>query len=240
MYISRVILLLFSVHFKMAKRSDLTLLEKIRILNRIRSQPPQSRTLRTLSELFSVPKSTIGRIQSQEQALRQKFLEEKDKARNGFRKRERGGKDSEVDNALNQWFKTILHKGVRISGLILKAKAEEFAEKLGQPDFLATEGWLSRWKGRCQIRCKQAHGEKASADFGGAEVWKSTKIHELLSEYNPCDIYNADETGLYYRATPDNSLCYTYEQLSGSKRQWNVLQSSCVSICLVVIKENFS
>ncbi|KAI6655408.1 Tigger transposable element-derived protein 4 [Oopsacas minuta] len=30
-------------------------------------------------------------------------------------------------------------------------------------------------------------------------------------------IYNAEETGLYYRATPDNSLCYSYEQLNGSK-----------------------
>ena len=93
-----------------------------------------------------------------------------------------------LDDALNQWFKTILHKRIRISVLVLKAKAEEFAEKLGRPDFLATEGWLSRWKGRYQIRCKHAHGEKASADFGGAEVWKSTKVHGLLSEYNPCDI----------------------------------------------------
>ena len=143
--------------------------------------------------------------------------------------RERGGKDPEVDEALNQWFKTVLHKGVRISGLILKAKAEEFAEKLGRPDFIATEDWLSRWKGRYQIRCKHAHGGKASADFGGAEVWKSTKLPELLSEYNPCDIYNADETALYYRATPDNSLCYRYEQLSGSKK---AMERVTVLVCV--------
>ena len=34
-----------------------------------------------------------------------------------------------LDDALNQWFKTILHKRIRISVLVLKAKAEEFAEK---------------------------------------------------------------------------------------------------------------
>ena len=43
-------------------------------------------------------------------------------------------------------------------------------------------------------------------------------LSELLREYNPADIYNADETGMYYRATPDGSLCYAYEQLSGSKK----------------------
>ena len=157
--------------------------------------------------------------------------------RNNSRNRERGGKDPDVDEALNQWFKTVLDKGVRISGLILKAKVEEFAEKLGRPDFIATEGWLSRWKGRYQIRCKHAHGEKASADFGAAEVWKSTKLPELLSEYNPCDIYNADETALYYRATPTIPYATDTNSLVVARKQWNVLQSSCVSICLVVTKK---
>ena len=31
-------------------------------------------------------------------------------------------------------------------------------------------------------------------------------------------VYNADKTGLYYRATPDGSLCYCHEKLSGSKK----------------------
>lgn len=43
-------------------------------------------------------------------------------------------------------------------------------------------------------------------------------LPELLLEYNPANIYNTDETGLYYHATPDGSLCYAYEQLSGSKK----------------------
>ena len=31
--------------------------------------------------------------------------------------------------------------------------------------------------------------------------------------------YNADETGLYYRATPDGSLCYCHDKLCGSKKE---------------------
>ncbi|KAI6651320.1 Tigger transposable element-derived protein 6-like [Oopsacas minuta] len=50
---------------------------------------------------------------------------------------------------------------------------------------------------------------------------------QLLREYKPDDIYNADETGLYYRATPDGSLCYPYQQLSGSKKAMDRVTILC-------------
>jgi len=42
-----------------------------------------------------------------------------------------------------------------------------------------------------------------------SEEWTSTLLPQLLQEYiyDPEDIYNADETGLYYRGTLDGSLC---------------------------------
>ncbi|KAI6653397.1 Tigger transposable element-derived protein 4-like [Oopsacas minuta] len=92
-----------SLKFQMAKRNDLTLPDKIHILEKIKLQPPQSRTLRFLSDLFSIPKSTIGDCLSGREAV------------NTSRKRERDGKDPEIDVALNQWFKTVLHKGSKIS-----------------------------------------------------------------------------------------------------------------------------
>ena len=56
-----------------------------------------------------------------------------------------------------------------LSGPMLKEKAEDLAKKLGNPSFVATEGWLSRWKAQHQIRYKRAHGEKGSADTQSAE-----------------------------------------------------------------------
>ena len=55
-------------------------------------------------------------------------------------KRERKGKYPEVDEALNQWFELVTSKGQRVSGPMLKEKAEELAHLLGNSDFLATEG----------------------------------------------------------------------------------------------------
>ena len=85
-------------------------------------------------------------------------------------------------------------------------KAEDLSKKLGHTNFVATEGWLSCRKARHQIRYKQAHGENGSADIKSAEEWTSTILRGLLEE-RPNEVYNADETGLYYQATPDGSLC---------------------------------
>ena len=139
----------------------------------------------------------------------------------------RKGKAPEVDTALNQWFDTVTSKGQKLSGPILKEKAEDLAKKLGHTNFVATEGWLSRWKARHQIRYKQAHGEKGSADIKSAEEWTSTILPGLLDR--PNEVYNADETVLYYRATPDGSLCYCHEKLSGSKKAMERITVLCCS-----------
>ena len=104
-----------------------------------------------------------------------------------------------------------------------------FSHKVRTPNFVATEGWLSRWKARHQIRYKQSHGEKRSADIKSAEEWTSTILPGLLEEYRPNEVYNADETGLYYRATPDGSLCYCHEKLSGSKKAMERITVPCCS-----------
>ena len=107
-------------------------------------------------------------------------------------------------------------KGQKVSRPILKEKAENLAKKLGHTNFVATEVGLSCWKARHQIRYRRAHGENGSTNIKRAEEWESTVLPGLLEEYRPNEVYNADETGLYYRATPDGSFCYCHEKLSGS------------------------
>ena len=112
---------------------------------------------------------------------------------------------------------------------LFKEKAENLAKKLGHTNFVATEGWLSRWKARHQMRYIRAHGEKGSADIKSAEEWTSTILPGLLEEYRPNEVYNADETVLYYRATPDGSHCYSHEKISGSKKAMERITVLCCS-----------
>ena len=112
-------------------------------------------------------------------------------------------------------------------GPVLEKMAEKFAQKLGRPKFVTTDGWLSRWKPRHQIMFKRTHGEMGSGDTQGADKWISMVLTQLLREYKPDDIYNADETGLYYRVTPDGFLCYAYQKLSGSKKAMDCITVLC-------------
>jgi len=207
-------------------RKDLTLKNKIVILDEIKRQPSNT-SFRDLAEIINVPKTTISRLLKNEKQLRDEWMSHKEKP--GTSKRKREGKDPDVEEALDQWFSAVTQRGVSISGLILKAKAEELAKKFDHCDFVATDGWLSRWKTRHNIKFKKLHGEKSSADSQSAEKWKNTKVPIYLSTYSPDEIYNADETGLYYRATPDGSLCYKHIALSGFKKAMDRITILCCS-----------
>ena len=159
---------------KYVETNQLATCRQGRSLNKINQQPPGTSHC-CLAELFSVPKSTIGRLIRQERKIRERHAQEKAQ-RIRPAKRKRHGKDPEVEEALSHWFRAVLARGVRIGGPILKTKAEEFAHKLGRPDFVATDGWLARWKGRHQIKFKRAHGEKSSADAKAGEEWSSTVL----------------------------------------------------------------
>ncbi|KAI6649553.1 Tigger transposable element-derived protein 4 [Oopsacas minuta] len=125
----------------MSKRTDLLISEKIALLKKFRSQP-RGTSQRKLCELFGVPKSTVSKLLNEETLLTERWTLEQA----SLGKRKRDGKDPEVEEALNLWFSAVLTKGIRISGPILKNKAEELAQMLGRSDFEATDGWLSRWK----------------------------------------------------------------------------------------------
>ena len=152
-----------------------------------KKQPPNS-SQRELAEIFKIPRSTLTRLINKKEELRSRWCEV---FCHGYKlakklKRLRKGKAPEVDTALNQWFGTVTSKGQKLSGPILRA--EDLAKKLRHTNFVSTEGLLSRWKARHQIRYKRAHGEKGSADIKSAEEWASTILPGLLEEYRPNEV----------------------------------------------------
>ncbi|KAG1455419.1 hypothetical protein G6F46_008154 [Rhizopus delemar] len=61
------------------------------------------------------------------------------------------------------------------------------------------------------------HGESASLDITSENIQSELrKIEELLGPYDPVDIMNFDETGLYYQQPPKRTICS--ESLGGLKK----------------------
>uniref|UniRef100_A0A8D0KRQ4 HTH CENPB-type domain-containing protein n=1 Tax=Strix occidentalis caurina TaxID=311401 RepID=A0A8D0KRQ4_STROC len=162
-----------------------------------------SASVASVAKLFGISKSQASRIGRR----REQILADWHTNANPLRKRKREGKGGQVEDALFTWFQQALARGERLSGPILKAKAQELAQSSGR-DFEATDGWLCRWKTRHNIVFKRYQGEKADkadADVGSSQSWLSEVLPGLLTGYRAQDIFSAEETGLLYRGYPERA-----------------------------------
>ena len=134
------------------------------------------------------------------------------------RKCNRSSSHVNVENALLDWFKEKRNQNIPLSGPILLSKAEDLAQKLSDNSFKGNTGWLDRFKARHGIVCRAISGESAVVDTDTANEWISTKLPALTKSYKPCDIFNADETGLFYKLLPAKTLQFKGESCHGGKR----------------------
>ncbi|XP_035204576.1 tigger transposable element-derived protein 4-like [Stegodyphus dumicola] len=130
-------------------------------------QQPRNTSQRRLVEITGSAKSTISCLLKQEDE-REEWAQYEGRGGTS-KKRKREGKDPDVDEALNERFAIVTRRAVRVSGPMLKCKTEELTKKLSHDDFKATDGWLSPWKSRYDIKFKKAHGEKENTNSADAE-----------------------------------------------------------------------
>ncbi|EXX53546.1 hypothetical protein RirG_242990 [Rhizophagus irregularis DAOM 197198w] len=103
----------------------------------------------------------------------------------------------QLEGALGLWGDNALNTKQDIDGNILKVKASYFAEQFSIEDFHHSEGWLGgfkKWHGLHQFK-KQ--GETESAPLAESIEKDHFTLQQLLASYNPEDIWNGDETGLF-------------------------------------------
>ncbi|XP_067936827.1 tigger transposable element-derived protein 6-like [Watersipora subatra] len=107
-------------------------------------------------------------------------------------------------------------EGVPIDGPILLEKANKFLQDLGK-DTTVSRGWIDRWKKRHSIGSQIVVGESAAVNVGEVEKWKKEVLTPLLQTYTYDNIFNMDETGLFYKLMVDKTLHFKGEKCSGGK-----------------------
>ena len=121
-----------------------------------------------------------------------------------------GNNDNRVDKGSSENSETILSDQ---DGIPLIADGD-FANRETNDDnddnhdeegFTATDGWLSRFKDRYGLKSYRLHGEAASVDVGSIPA-AIEQLQAKLDGYHPNDIFNADETGLFFRMLPNQTL----------------------------------
>lgn len=133
------------------------------------------------------------------------------------RKRVRDAAYADVEEALYQWFLTTRAQNLPISGPILAAKAKKFAFLLRGQEFEPGGGWIQRFKDRHGIVYKNVVGEAASLDSQAKEKWLETKLPDLLERYSERDIYNGDETALFFQMLPSKTHSLKGDPCAGGK-----------------------
>ncbi|UYV79127.1 hypothetical protein LAZ67_17001185 [Cordylochernes scorpioides] len=87
---------------------------------------------------------------------------------------------------------------------------------MGKTDFKESSGWLDGFKERNKISFKTICGESGAVNLQVAEQWKNN-LRELIQDKDARDVFNVDETGLFFKCTPDKTLAFKHEKCHGGK-----------------------
>lgn len=104
------------------------------------------------------------------------------------------------------WLRAQHAAGVVVRGTKLQKAAQKFACLHEEHDFKAFEGWLFQFQLHHGLSNKRTHGEALDANEESVEF--CTKFTKLIQKEGLIlsQIYNTDETDLFYRSTPTNTL----------------------------------
>ncbi|CAB4436503.1 unnamed protein product [Rhizophagus irregularis] len=113
----------------------------------------------------------------------------------------------ELDKALQIWTSQAVAAGLPLTDTILQQKGLELAQMLNisEDQLKFTNGWVYRFKKRNGLQKIRFSGEASSTPLATLPE-ERLKLRNLLAAYNEEDIYNADETGLFFRMEPDQTL----------------------------------
>lgn len=89
---------------------------------------------------------------------------------------------------------------------------------MGHLEFEASVGWLDKFKKRHGIVEKTLCGESADANVQVRDEWLAKDLPGLIHRYDKNDIFNADETGVFFKCLPNKTLAFKNEKCFGGKK----------------------
>ena len=122
----------------------------------------------------------------------------------------------DLDQCVKTWFDDCRKRGVPLDGEMLKGKAGQFAESLGY-EFKGSSGWLTNFKKRNGLLFRKLCGESASVDDAVCQEW-CDKLEEIVADFEPSNIFNVDETGLFFKCLPDRTFTTVHDDCHDGKR----------------------
>ncbi|GFV21449.1 tigger transposable element-derived protein 4 [Trichonephila clavipes] len=175
------------------KYKCLTISEKKKLIESVE----EGERMVDVAKAFEIPLSSLSTI-----------LKNKEKifsaSSSRVRKRVSKGNFTCLEQCLVSWMRQCRGQNIPMGGSLFKEKAKAFAKELGI-EFSASEGWLTNFKKRNGIVFKKMCGESSSVNINVCSKWQNSLL-DLIKEYEPRNIFNTDETGLFFKCLPEKLL----------------------------------
>ena len=163
-----------------------------------------------------------------------------------------------TDTAVLHWIFEENRKGGKISESMVKERAlsyfESFSRQVQVPvdwtnvKFTASNGWLHRFKKDNKLKSYKLYGESRLVDQHEVSLFvEFLRATIIMEDYRPEQIWNVDETGLFWKKTPDRTIASIEDSrskvLKGSKeckkRVTLLLGKSYLSLaCFICLIQN--
>ncbi|KAL2082547.1 hypothetical protein ACEWY4_022365 [Coilia grayii] len=192
------------------RRMELTLTDKV---NLIKEAESTKMTRQQLGEKFGIGKTTVTDIIKKKDQYLKQFEENADGSRQRVKTTT---KFKDVSALVWTWFQQAQAKNIPVSGPMVQEKALAITMDSGVYDFKASNGWLDSWRSRYAVKSFKVNGESADVDAQVVDDFKS-RIAEMCQGYSAGNIFNTDETGVYFRALPDRTLAHKADDCKGGK-----------------------
>jgi hypothetical protein len=177
---------------------------------------------RTQKQLALWAKDTLNLDKEPAQSVISEILKNKqrylvDDLDHGNAKRSRIARHPQLDVALANWVLQSQHRNFPINGPLIQTKAKQLASKMEIPDgeLSFSKGWLEKFLERYSFRHFKVHGESGSADV--SQIARTLPdLKRVISRFEPRDVYNMDETGLFYCLNPSTTIARS--RIEGKKK----------------------
>ena len=196
---------------KSFKRKVLTLEERMGVLY----SSSKGKSCRAIAKELGVGKTQIQGIIKERDDIKKRW-------ESGGRSDEKYSKSRNVgyedlDSLMWEWFTVARSKSIPVSGRMIQERATMYAAELGHTSFTGSNGWLDRWLKRHNVHLRSLTGEAADVDPAVIEDW-GKRLQSICEGYEKKDIFNADETGLFYRALPTRTMAVQGDEARGGKK----------------------
>jgi hypothetical protein len=119
-------------------------------------------------------------------------------------------------SVLFSWYQQAQVSNILVEENVLHEKAKNIAEQLKIENFTVSNGWIIWFKDWHGIVHKKSATESAAVDSESKEVWLEG-LPTLLEGYEPRDIYDAEEMGLFFNVLSNRTLALNGESCHGGE-----------------------